>query len=157
KQPELVIGLVAAVGTPLEYVSRVVGKLLEERCYKTEVIRFSELLSSVTLTTPIPSSESRYERLMSLMDRGNELRRIAGGGEVLALMAAAQINDRRPQTSAGQVPPHLEGRAFLLRQLKHPDEVLWLRRIYGSAFHLVGVYSSEAIRRETLIFHEGVQ
>jgi len=48
-------------------------------------------------------------------------------------------------------PPHtLSGKAFILNQLKHPDEVIWLRHIYGNAFHLVGVFCPEDVRFQYL-------
>ena len=61
----------------------------------------------------------------------------------MALLAAAHINAKRREDE----PRHFDGRAFVIRQLKHPDEVLWLRYIYGPAFFLLGVYSPDDVRR----------
>jgi len=38
----------------------------------------------------------------------------------------------------------------LFKQLKHPDEVFWLRRIYETGFQLIGIYSPEEERKEDL-------
>jgi deoxycytidylate deaminase len=60
--------------------------------------------------------------------------------------AAADINQRRPEGP----PRSLEKQAFILHQLKHPDEVLLLRRVYGDAFHLIGIYTPQKVRLEYL-------
>ena len=101
--PELIIGIVAAVGTPLPFVCRHLQKELAQRGYTTEEIHLSDFLYGLNLKSQKPKSttSNRYERITRLMDRGNELRRISGGGEVLALLAAAHINSQktRPRSS----------------------------------------------------------
>jgi hypothetical protein len=148
EKPELIFGLVAAVGTPLDNLSRIIIDEFRNRDYSCEEIRLSKFLEGYQLTTPLPGqNKSKYEEYRVKMNRGNELRQLSGGGEALALIAAAYINSLRPL----QEPYYMSGKSFLLRQLKHPDEVYWLRRIYGSAFHLIGISCPESIRKENLI------
>ena len=143
ERPELVIGIVAAVGTPLDRITRVVKEEFVNRRYEVKHIHLSEFMDGLSLSAPIPPPDaSDYDRINGLMDCGNELRQTTGRGEALALLAAAHISELR----ATDEPKHLEGHAFLIRQLKHPDEVMWLRYIYGSAFHLVGVHCPEDTR-----------
>lgn len=157
ERPELVIGVVAPVGTPLNYVCNTIEQMLKDRQYDVETIKLSELLDSMTLPTPVPSqSASTFERIMALMNRGNELRTVTEGGEALALLAAARINEKREYRRLDGSPPHMSGRAFILRQLKHPDEVLWLRKIYGDSFHLVGVFCPEEARINSLTIEHGM-
>ena len=147
ERPELFIGLVAPVGTPLPLVERLVRQDLEERGYEVSSIRLSSLLEGLKAESELPGDEpAEYARVNALMDRGNEMREKSGGGYALALLAAAEINEQRPDSDH----PTLDGRAFILRQLKHPEEALWLRLIYGSSFHLVGVYSPEDERKNNL-------
>ncbi|MFG1691692.1 anti-phage dCTP deaminase [Gemmatimonadota bacterium] len=146
---EIIIGFVAAVGTPITKVQEIVHQALEERGYAVTDIRLSDLIETVEdHSEPLPVPPNEYERIKTLMDRGNALRERMNGGEVLAVVSVAHISDQRPED---EEVPALDGRAFLLCQLKHPDEVQLLRQIYGEAFHLVGVYSPESVRRETLI------
>lgn len=147
-KPEIVLGLVAAVGTPLDFVEGEISKLLTQKGYETETIVLSSLLTGTfaadTLKQPT-ESRSEYERITSLMNQANELRRITDNG-VLALLAASQIHFHRPASD----PRHLDGKAFVIKQLKHPDEVVWLRRIYGPAFHLISVYCPDTVREQSL-------
>lgn len=152
-KPELIFGLTAAVGTPLSYVINVLNNELSCRGYSCDKIQLSGLMEGIELRTKSPSSGmSEYDRISCLMNRGNELRQLAGANEALALFAVAKINGQRPK----EPPFYMSGRAFVLRQLKHPDEVFWLRTIYGQAFHLLGVYCPEKVRRSNLEIHHGM-
>jgi deoxycytidylate deaminase len=117
------------------------------RGYGVERLHLSSFMNGMTLKSPMPpAGATDYDRINLLMDRGNELRQITGRAEALALLAAAHVNAKRRE---GQ-PRHLEGQAFVIRQLKHPDEVLWLRYIYGPAFFLMGIYSPDHVRKDYL-------
>jgi deoxycytidylate deaminase len=152
-RPEILFAWVAAVGTPLEHLSRVLGDALRTHGYHPRTIRLSDFLKGFTLPTPQPDAEaSEYRRLDHLMSRGNELRERMGGGEALALLGAVHIAARRPPE-----PPHaFPEQAFILRQLKHPDEAVWLRTIYGRAFHLIGVSCPERVRLQYLHVMRGL-
>ena len=82
------------------------------------------------------------------MNAGNAARE--RGGDVLALAAAGTIFRSRPTGTNGASPEPLKRTAHILRSLKHPAEVLTLRRIYGPAFFLIGVVTSEDDRRRYL-------
>lgn len=147
ENPELVIGLTAAVGAPLEQVQDLLRLELEDRGYTVHEIHLSSLISSVLGEDEITlEAVSEFDRIRYLMRRGTELRERAGGGQALALLAAACIAGERPDEPL----PVLDGHAFVLRQLKHPEEATWLRRIYQEAFHLIGAYCPEDLRKEAL-------
>jgi len=146
--PELVFGLVGPLGSPMTRVTRLLSDGLERLDYTAEEIRLSDFLGAYDrLPTPNPAAGTApFERWMALMSRGNELRERLGRGDALAMHAATAINLERPEKGSRA----LERRAFVLRQLKHPDEVRLLRQVYGDAFHLVGVYTPEGVRHEHL-------
>ena len=144
-RPEIFIGFVAPLGTPLPLVQRCVETDLQARGYEVHPIRLSELIEGVEAAHS-QGSESEYHRIRTLMDRGNSLREKAGGGHALALLAAARVNEMRPD----EEHPILDGHAFVFRQLKHPEEAEWFRLIYGPAFHMIGVYAPEEERRKNL-------
>jgi deoxycytidylate deaminase len=147
-QPELYFGLTAAVGAPLGSFAPRLVNALSLRAYRPELVHLSEFLPGLKLKAPAPpAGADEYTRISGLMDMGNELRQTGGGAEALALLFAAHVYAQRP---SGQAPA-LSGRAFVIRQLKHPEEVFCLRRIYGAAFHLIGVYSPRATRKQYLV------
>lgn len=146
RRPELVLGLVAAVGTPLDRVQASLAKQLERFEYQTEVLHLSEYANRFSLPTKPPGkSAGEAARINAMMNRGNEARHKTGRADILALVAIADIRVKR-----GSDNRPLSGRAFILRQLKRPEEVHLLRRTYGTGFVLLGIFSPRAAREEHL-------
>lgn len=54
------------------------------------------------------------------------------------------------QTDEEELPPALDRHAFVLRSLKHPDEVETLRSVLGPRFFLIAAYSPRKLRRRRL-------
>jgi deoxycytidylate deaminase len=153
KTAEMVFGVVAAVGTPVKFVTNTLDAALRQRGYESAVLHLSSYTKAVKLDTPWPQENAdEYARISTLMKRGNELREKAGQGDILAAFAAAEINSRR----SGEPPGALSTSAFILRQLKHPDEIYALRRIYGEGFLAIGVYCPKSVRRDYLMVKEGM-
>src|SRR6266540_2380169 len=87
-QPELFFGVVAAVGTPWTTVEPYLRRGLTNRGYTVDpVIRVSELLRLFKLKIAYPpDTAEEYDRVTTLMNMGDELRRVTGRSEALALM-----------------------------------------------------------------------
>ena len=147
-QPEIIVGLVGALGTPMQKIVALLEEEFAQVQYSTEQVRLSDYLEAYgDLPTPSPGPhEEPDSRWHKLMDRGNQLRELLDRGDALAMHAVAHIWQQRPN----EVPRSIERTVFVLRQLKHPDEVLLLRKIYGDGFHLVGVYTPHKVRSEYL-------
>ena len=148
---ELVIGLVAPVGTDFERFEDALGVALGKFEYRANRIRLSDLaVSFYEENTEIEGTEE-YARLTHRMNAGNAARQ--HGGDLLALAAAAKIHGARRGEGAQKEP--LRKTAHVLRSLKHPSEVQTLRRIYGPGFFLVGIISSDEERRNHLTAYKG--
>ena len=148
---EVVIAMVGALGCDLETTQELIQKALEEVGYKYHVIRLSDLIGDVPGYTPSAKCSSEFfdERVEALMDAGNDIR--AGlGGDALAKLAVMRIRDIRDRLNDGHgeedsnIP--LSRTAYILRSLKHPDEVRFLRGIYGDSFFLFAAYSPKKQR-----------
>lgn len=105
--------------------------------------------------------ETRYYRLQ---DGGNDLR-THFGGDILAEYAIKQIAEIRTEKARGQasdsdnvkIKDYVPKRfAYLIDQLKHPDEVALLRTVYRNLFHLIGVISVDEHRRHRLVTSESI-
>ncbi len=94
--PELVIGLVAAVGTDLELVCTALRDSLSAVNYKCETIRLSQLLQEIPQEPwrSLPRTPED-ERLNKHMDAGNQLRETIKRGDALALLAIGAIREVR--------------------------------------------------------------
>lgn len=144
---ELVFAFVSPLGTPSTAVQEALADALEEHGYAIAVeVRISRLLDG--MHTP-PCNERPAQRQERLMNAGNDLRR-DHGADYLALMSIANINASRALDNEKLTLPH-KRRASVIWSLKHPDEVVRLRHVYGKGFFLIGVSAPQELRRATLI------
>lgn len=153
-RPELFFGLVGAIGTDLDGASKALRTALARVGYRVETVTFSSLpqkyiadLKDVEIPARV---EDRYKVLMAL---GTEVRRALGRPEALARFAIFDIREARAQAQpdgerAALLP--LQGVAYVFKQLKRPEEITFLRQVYGAAFHVVAVHARRSKRRETL-------
>ena len=151
--PELVFGLIGPVGTDLGAVSRILSDELARVRYKSLEVRVSSLLHELDLYQGLANKNyaSEYIRVKDHMDAGTDLRTRSDSGDVMALLAISKIAETRVEGQpdlfdhvALQRP--LERTAFIIRSLKHPEEVDLLRRVYGRAFYLISAYSPRQVR-----------
>ena len=158
--PELVVGVVAPVGAKSKLICDVLGTELTKFAYDVEVVRLSMLLHQLqpyeTLGTEKYPSE--YERIKAYMKAGTDLRIQAKRGDMMALLSVSKIRELRegknknnssiPVADRPRTPLHRT--AYILRSLKHPDEIAALRSVYGRAFLLVSAYAPRESRIDTL-------
>ena len=83
------------------------------------------------------------------MDAGDEFRNLIGSNDALAVLGMGNIRHLRNKITSDQDKPR-QRCAYLLRSLKHPEEVECLRQIYGRGFILVAAYSPREERVQHL-------
>lgn len=150
---ELIIGLVAAVGTEVSLVVDSIKQELSRAGYETVHIKVStDVISSLQNLSVAGLSE--YQRIDRLMTAGNEARKAAfeknehSGNAVLAYGAAARVFAKREQEDGKYIP--FTKKAFIIDSLKRPEEIETLRRIYPLGFVLIGVDSARSRRLDHL-------
>ena len=147
---ELVFGLVGAVGTDLDAVSDVLASELRRLGYKSELIRLSQLLKETDVwPTPEPDISGLDKYIKVHQETGNEYRKSFKRADALALSSVAAIRKFRESVNNDSKKP-VERQAYILRSLKHEDEVTALRKIYGEGFFLIAGYSPRANRVDDL-------
>jgi len=158
---ELVIGLVAAVGTELDTVTNCLTQQFALGGYETKVIKISDDI--IKLFYEPKNWATKYERYDSFMTAGNEARYTAikkekaehvsekdqRGNAILAYATASRIFLERPVDGNG-LPLPCGKKAFIIRSLKRPEEVEALRLIYPHGFVLIGVHAEDSRRRTHL-------
>ncbi|HZG20431.1 MAG TPA: anti-phage dCTP deaminase [Herbaspirillum sp.] len=142
--PELVFGLVGPVGVSLDPVISVLSRELKALKYSASAIRLSKLIENFLGSDH--SKESEEKRITNLMDEGTRLREQSGRGDAVALLSIAEIRRTREE----DLDKKFERHAYILRSLKHPDEVEALRNVYGKGFYLISVYSPREVRVNAL-------
>jgi deoxycytidylate deaminase len=148
--PEIVLGLIGAVGTDLDVIARCLSEALTSVNYDCATIQLSELMHEIPLDRWKNLSEApAYERYMEHMDAGNAFREFLERGDALAMLAIGAIREAR-QEKNGNPDTLIERRAYILKSLKHPAEIKALRSIYGPAFYLIAAYCPRDLRRRNL-------
>jgi cytidine deaminase len=151
--PELIIGIVSALGTDMGPVRTALNRSLSAVEYKTERIHLIELVQQIPQWSNLPESPID-ERYNARMNAGTELREAIGRGDALGLLGIGAIREMRlnyhgndNRENANKPIPR---QAYIFESLKHPDEVHTLRRIYGDAFILLACYSPRETRLQSL-------
>lgn len=147
-RPELVFGLVGALGTDLAKVDEALSNALMQVGYASEKVRVSERISSAYEDLKLPELPEGETPLDRLMDLGDELRKHRNDGAAAAAISIAAISEKRFGALGDQVESGAErdSVATIVRQLKHPDEVRLLRSVYGPRFILLGAWSPKEER-----------
>lgn len=154
---ELVLAFSGPLGSGVSDVKAVIKERLEELAYKIVEIKISALIRAYAryLPTPPVTAElaslrgaERYERFQDL---GNRLRG-ERGNDFLAQLAVTHIQldrqKRHPDLNPDEVIP--DRVAYIVDQLKHPEECEFLRAVYGENFFLIGVLCSQEKRQQNL-------
>ncbi|MBB4002361.1 anti-phage dCTP deaminase [Aurantimonas endophytica] len=119
--------------------------------YDTRLIKASSLISAwANRDASGSNSRKTADDVVKLQDLGDRMREADTTAVARAIMGQI-LNYRAEMTGLNIAEVDELPRAFIIDSLRHPDEVKILRRVYGSAFALVGVVCDREERRDRLI------
>lgn len=151
RSQELVIGLCGAIGSGIKSLKNTLITQLTAHGYHVETIRLSELISEKFPSELILTGYDRYEQLQNL---GDQLRSEYSNDIVAALavtritiLREALFGDEKTNTNIVKVTKKV---AYIIDQLKHPDEIELLKEVYRNNFYLIGLLRTEAERKANL-------
>jgi len=146
KDTEIVIALVGAIGVEYNQVIEIITKRLSRNFnYETREIRVSkDVIETLPDFDSHKSVASEYERINYLMEQGNAARERYKNNAILALGASKVIHKFRVEFGEKR------RNAYIINSLKNPEEVKYLREIYGQGFYLVGVFADQNDRTKYL-------
>jgi deoxycytidylate deaminase len=142
-RPEIVVGLVGALGTDLGQVQQALQSGLLSVGYQSSSVRVS-LLIQEAYQRAHPGYSPPKPVMGALMTQGDELRTASRQGGAAAALAIAEIVQQR--ASMNERPSH----ATIIRSLKRPEEVQLLRAVYGPRFVLLGAWSPREVREKSV-------
>ncbi|NKC20031.1 deoxycytidylate deaminase [Pseudoalteromonas sp. S4498] len=153
RSEELIIGLCGTVGSGVRNLKKLLeGKLIDSG-YVVEHIRLSELISQHYNGPEDLTNKRGYERYNTLQNAGDQLR-LDHRTSILAELAVRRITVLRQKNfgddDSDEVVKVTKKAAYIIDQLKHPDEINLLREIYRNNFYLLGLLRTEFDRRESL-------
>lgn len=152
---ELVIGLIAPIGTDLEVIRTTLQTQLEQAGYAVFVIRLTEQVIPRVASVDQYPPDDFGARVTALMDAGDAARKDSGDNGILALGATRVIGGWRDWCSQ-DTSQDRRRRAYIVSSLKHPAEVETLRMIYPEGFYLIAVHEDPDDRLTRLTKTKGV-
>lgn len=167
KYPELIIAIVGAVGTDLDTVCTVIKQEIQNVGYTGYLLSLSTILTSYSsecekIKGVKDSYNDEFDRLNSLMDAGDNFRRLKMQNGALAALAITGIWEIRKKVWEGEqkskklkegVKPEnipLENVAYIIKSIKRPEEIQIFRKIYGKQLVVISVYASKEKRIQNL-------
>lgn len=148
---ELVIAFAGPIGCGISSVIKETENALLARGYEAVVrIKLSEFIEQALTNGTLHVNEqlddemtARAKRYRKLQIAGKNLRQKTGNRAILAEYAVQKIYLDREQRSGSDLPEKevvISGRvAYLIDQVKRPEEIALLRAVYRNLFYVIGV------------------
>lgn len=154
---ELIFGVVGPVGSGTSEVATALQAQLEESGFdEVYLIKARTMIEAYADSVGRAiAGERGIQQTIDLQDAGDAMRRDIGHPAIGQSFAVA-VRSKRAE-AMGQDPDSVDAiapddtkRAYILDSIRHPSEVLLLRKIYQSSFCVIGVVCEETVRRERL-------
>jgi len=150
--PELVIGIAGPIAVDLDQIATGLSKALATVDYTSELIKLTAEMERFPVTAGDLLSElekwpgtDTFNTYMRKMSQANALRKENDDPAVLARIDTIQL---RRAHHTGAIHNVRSKHGYIVRQLKRPEEVALLRKVYGRQFILVSAYAPEGLRKE---------
>lgn len=173
-RPEIIFGLVGPIGCSIHNVAKALSGVLKEVDYTPIVISLSEIIQK-NLPEDADDELKNPKTLQNKIDAGNYVRKHHNKNGILAALSISAIKFHRDSIHKlrGITAPIIDdetailsdipaaGTAYILDQLKRPEEVDLLERVYGPRFIQVSVTESldnvkEHLRNRTVTDQPGL-
>lgn len=159
--PELVFAIAGPIGVDINAISEVLKEELYRVRYNTHFVRLTSAMEGYPIEHNRPKGVDYYEEMMRKMDYGNALCR-KHDAAVMARIGIKEIYNKREsiinndlgkkftRSESEREKPIPQSVAYVIRQLKRPEEVNILRSVYGKQFILISAYGPVDARKSRL-------
>ena len=161
--PELVIGLAGAIGIDITALAEEIASALKSVGYDSRSVRVTDAMFRFRVTAPEREGTDPFNDIMYKMSYANKLCEEKSDPAFLMRVAIQQIARTRQSIISERVRQvvgedegfrthavMLSDQAYIVRQLKRPQEVELLRKVYGKQFILISAYGTDTDRRARL-------
>lgn len=147
--PELIIGIAGPIGVDVEKITKKISDVLKDLRYEAKTIHLTKEMQPFGSPEWKIKSNNKYENYSSKMDYANKLRKKFSDASTLARIAIQTIRQLRKFETKDVKSPR-SSTAYIIRQLKLPEEVQLLRKVYGKQFILISAYGTKEERQKRL-------
>eukprot|EP01035_Chromulina_nebulosa_P037873 gene37873-51140_t len=162
--PELVFGIAGPIGIDIDAISTALTDALHGVDYQTVPIRLTREIADIPSSIKIPVRQDYYSQIKYKMDHTSQIcrdnndpawamrfvvdaiRRERGKLQGLDLVEDDDHQGDAPYVDVAREDKVRHRVAYIVRQIKRPEEVKLLRDIYGKQFVLVSAFASEEDR-----------
>lgn len=137
--PELVVGIVGKMGVDTVVASRWISEMLHSLHYTSQIIKLTDYLTEIDVGVALEDApiEARYQ---SRIDACNKVRELANRKDFFASVAIGGIVSAREAAMNQTATPRRA--AYIIDQIKRPEEAEALRVVYGEQFVLISCHTS---------------
>ena len=158
--PELVVGIAGPIGIDIDEINRALEDAFKRVGYETVAIRITDVIANEPSEILTPSDNDFGSSISYKMSHASAICRKYESPDTLMRFAMRAIREYRKRAFIRSKAPTREGEhpenvavpstAYIIRQLKRPEEVAFLRRVYGKQFVLISAYGSQSERKRRL-------
>lgn len=153
--PELIFGIAGAIGIDIDAINRTLSDALKAVGYRSVLIRITDEIADEVTNIPKPIETDFESEASYKMTHASEVCRKYNAADTLMRFAITGIRRNRAEVAleGTDEPPEEQvrsGTAYIIRQLKRPEEVHLLRKIYGKQFVLISAYGSAEDRKRAI-------
>lgn len=158
--PELVVGIAGAIGIDIDEIIGALTEALDAVNYTVVPIRITDEIAGEETNVRKPAGSGFGEEISYKMSHASAVCRKYKAADTLMRFAIQAIRNHRAKmaeqgdSNAEENPPAEEqvipATAYVIRQLKRPEEVKLLRKVYGKQFILISAYGSAEDRKRVL-------
>ena len=149
--PELIFGLTGPIGVDMEALTDSLGAALRDVGYAPRSIKLTDEMLRFPLSEPLkPPTEGYFESVKFKIRYANALRKQEADCASLARLAMKAVRENRRIITGHPDTISDKGQAYILQQLKRPEEISLLRQVYGQQFVLISAYGSIDVRQRLI-------
>ena len=153
--PELIFGIAGAIGIDIDAINRTLSDALKAVGYKSILIRITDEIANEVTDVLKPVSADFGSEISYKMTHASAVCRKYSAADTLMRFAINGIRRHRREVAKDDPhePPEEQvqaGTAYIIRQLKRPEEVHLLRKVYGKQFVLISAYGSSEDRKRAI-------
>lgn len=158
--PELVVGIAGPIGIDIDEINRAIAEALKRVRYETVAIRITEEIKTEPSEVPKPTKKDFGSQISYKMSHASAICRAYKSPDTLMRFAIKAIQEYRKRDllrsgKALEDGERAEERvvpstAYVIRQLKRPEEVHLLRKVYGKQFILISAYGNQMDRKRSI-------
>ena len=144
---EIFIALIAPIGVDLNSVESALRNSLKSVGYATNPIRLTEIFDDIDNDYDL-KYDNEFERYQKFIKAGDELRIDTNQNDIFALYGIQKLSQHSPRGMDVDVPKNI---AHIFRQVKRPEEIQTLKRVFGRNILFISCYDSKDNRVNNLV------